>query len=289
MKQLIIYFLAMLSLSSIAVANQELRAARVDQLPVIDGIADDAVWQQAIAIRTIDLVANIEIELKAVYTVDGIAILVQYPDTTETRVHKPLNWDTSTRLYKVGSQREDAMIFKWNMDPFATDLTLQSNKPYKADIWYWKSYRSDHAGYADDKFQIYSRFEVGRKNKTLLSKDGSVFHFSRHGDDGKSAYKSMSPTEYSGDTLIGYSLRTPVGSRADVRAKGVWRNNRWTIEFSRKLNTGNADDVKFIPGQSFLFGVSRYEIASRKPDPKINPPNYGSGEVSEALTLMFAP
>lgn len=289
MKKLTILFLAILSLSNIAVADQELRAARVDQLPVIDGIADDAVWRQATSIRTIDLVANLEIEIKAVYTADSLALLVQYPDTTENRMHKPLIWDASTGLYKVGPQREDAMIFKWNMDPFATDLTLQSNKPYKADIWYWKSYRSDHAGYADDKFQIYSKFKVGKKNKTLLSKDGTVFHFSRHGDDGKSTYESLSPTEYSGDTIAGYSLRTPLGSRADIRAKGVWRNNRWTIEFSRKLDTGNADDVRFLPGQSFLFGVSRYEIASRKPDPTINTPNFGSGEISEHLTLMFAP
>lgn len=289
MKELTTLFLAILSLSNIAVADQELRAARVDQLPVIDGIADDAVWQHAVAIRTIDLVANIEIEIKAVYTADSIALLVQYPDPTENRVHKPLNWDTSARLYKVGPQREDAMIFKWSMNPFATDLTLQSNKPYKADIWYWKSYRSDHAGHADDKFQIYSKSKVSRKTKTLLSKDGTVFHFSRHGDDGKSAYKSLSPTEYSGDTIAGYLLRKPVGSRADVRAKGVWHNNRWTIEFSRKLDTGHNDDVKFLLDQSYLFGVSRYEIASRKPNPEINAPNYGTGEVSEHLILVFAP
>ena len=122
-----------------------------------------------------------------------------------------------------------------------------------------------------------------------MSANGATFYFSRHGDEGKSTYKSFSPTENSGDEVEGYLLRNPKGSRADVRAKGVWLDNRWSIEFSRNLNTGHDDDVQFSTDNSYLFGVSRYEIAARKPDPKIDPPNYGSGEISEHLRLKFTP
>lgn len=282
-------FIALVLLSQFCFADQDLIAARVDQLPVIDGIADDTVWQQATPILTFDAIADAEIELRAVYTEDSIAFLAQYADTTESREHKPLHWDPIIQFYKPGAKREDALIFKWNMDPLATNITLQSNQPYKADIWYWKAFRSDHAGYADDKYQIYSGFKLGKKNKILLSTNGATFYFRRHGDEGKSAYKSLSPTENSGDKIEGYSLSPPKGSRADVQAKGVWLNNRWSIEFSRKLDTGHDDDVQFTPENSYLFGVSRYEIAARKSDPNIDPPNYGAGEISEHLQLKFTP
>ncbi len=279
----------LLSLPQNGLADQNLFAVRVEQLPLVDGIADDSVWQRASPIKTYDHLSNTEIELRAVYSTDGIAFLAQYLDTTETRQHKSLNWDAKDSLYKVGPQREDALIFKWGMDSLTSDLTLQSDTPYMADIWYWKSYRSDHAGYADDKYQVYSEFKVGIKNKRLIGRNGASFYFSRHGDAGQSAYKSLSPSEYSGDNIAGYRLRTPMGSRADVRAKGRWHDNRWSIEFSRKLDTGHIDDVLLSPDKTYFFGVSRYEIAARKPNPAIDPPNYGAGEITERLQLRFLP
>lgn len=38
------------------------------------------------------------------------------------------------------------------------------------------------------------------------------------------------------------------GDRADVRAFGVWQNGRWSLELSRKLDTGSAHDVKLTDG-----------------------------------------
>lgn len=37
----------------------------------------------------------------------------------------------------------------------------------------------------------------------------------------------------------------PSGSRWDVEAKGTYYQGRWTVEFKRKMNTGNSDDVVF--------------------------------------------
>ena len=72
-----------------------------------------------------------------------------------------------------------------------------------------------------------------------------------------------------------------------MRAKGVWQNDRWTIEFARKLTTGQPDDVQFTPGEKYLFGISRYEIAGRQSNAKLSDPLYGTGDVNETLWLQF--
>lgn len=288
MKKLISLITCIL-LPQICFADQALLATPAKQLPSIDGIADDPVWQQASVVKTFDPIANLEIEIRAVYTEDSIAMLIEFDDDDENRTHKPLIWDRAAGIYKAGPQREDTMVIKWNMNLLPTDLRLTSDRPYKADVWYWKSYRTDHAGYADDKCHNYSKYKHSDKNKRLVSNKGQIFYFSRYSDSGKSAYQSLVPTTYFGDRVEGFKLGKPQGSLADVRAKGIWQNKRWTIEFARKLQTGHDDDVQFITSNKYQLGVSRHEIAGRKPDAKIQQPNFGSGEITEPLTLTFLP
>ncbi len=46
--------------------------------------------------------------------------------------------------------------------------------------------------------------------------------------------------------LPGYVLSAPAGSSwNDIGAKGAWDNSMWTVEFSRKLDTGHTDDAQF--------------------------------------------
>jgi hypothetical protein len=47
--------------------------------------------------------------------------------------------------------------------------------------------------------------------------------------------------------------------------------------------------VQFDAEQSYLFGVSRYEIAGRKPNPALQQPLYGAGDITEHLRLIFHP
>ncbi|MEN8180820.1 MAG: ethylbenzene dehydrogenase-related protein [Pseudomonadota bacterium] len=269
-----------------ALADQTLQASRVAQAPVVDGNAQDPEWAAAKALVTRDRVAKIDITLKAIYTADEIFFLLRFPDTTENRVHKMLQWDKEMEIYKPGPTREDAIILKWSMEPLPVDLSLTSEQPYKADIWYWKSYRTGHAGYADDKYQIYSNLPLP-KSKRLLSGEGNTFYLIRKGDAGQSAYQGASPIEYQGEETPAYKLRKPSGSRADVRAKGQWNNGFWSVEFSRKLVTGHHDDVALEAGRSYRFGVSRYEIAGRKAESDIENPLFGAGDIGEHLMLQL--
>jgi hypothetical protein len=107
------------------------------------------------------------------------------------------------------------------------------------------------------------------------------------GDGGSPAYQAKIEIDYRGDMIPQFVPKKPSGSRADIRAKGLWNRGEWCIEFARSLNTGHLDDVQFDIGRTYFFGVSRFEVAGRAPDPALSQPQYGAGDVSEKLWLVF--
>lgn len=279
-------FLFVLS-ATICSAAQTLTAQKVTTPPVIDGIGNDAAWNRAGTIITHDKVADLDITLKAVYTDDMIFFQAVFPDQDESRFHRSWEWNKEKKEYESGKAREDTFVFKWSMEEQPVDLSAYADNPYKADIWYWKADRTNPAGYADDKLQRLSPLQM-KDAKEITSKTGNKMYLQRTGDPGKSAYKSSLPVEYEGEKLPRFEVREPVGSRGDIRAKGVWKGGTWTIELARKLNTGDHEnDIRFDPKQTYQFGVSRFEIAGREPDDS-EQPLFGSGDVTEELTLTFS-
>lgn len=267
-------------------SKKTLNAVFTDSPPIIDGIASDECWRTTPPLATADAMAKIEIEIRAAYTEQEIFLLVKFPDKTENREHRTLIWDKTANLYLGGPQREDVFVFKWSMEFLPIDLTLSSDDEYKADIWYWKAGRTDPTGYADDKFQIFS-INNSAESKQIISKTGRPHYLSRNGDQGSAAYKIEVLRQYAGNQMPQFSHREPKESRGDIKAKGIWNNGFWTIEFQRKLDTGNPDDIQFIPTQQYLFGVSRFEIAGREPEENSQEPLFGSGEITEHLWLTF--
>ena len=264
----------------------ELVAIKVATAPVIDGNASDDVWSRAKPLVTYDPLAEVKLTIRAVYTDDKIFILATFPDKTENRDHKTQIWVPDQDRYRISTVREDTFVIKWNMEGHPVDLHIDAEEPYKADIWYWKSHRTDHAGYADDKMHVYSSLKAPN-SKGLMSKSGVRFYLKRPGDRGKAAYKTAIHGKHAGDRTSLYPQTVPHGSRADVRAKGVWRDGVWTVEFARKLVTGNEDDVQFDIGRTHTLGVSRYEIAGRRKNTKLQEPYFGAGEITEPLALRF--
>ncbi len=267
---------------------RSLQALPVDMPPLIDGNGDDPVWRKARSITTRDAVADIPLTLAAVYTGQQVYFRISFPDQAPDLKQKAYIWDAEAGRYRTGPEREDTLVLKWAMDTDVTDLTISADESYKADIWYWKAARTDPVGYADDKLQIYSRGRLPQ-SKQLLSRGGQSFYLRRSGDTGKAAYEVLSHPEFQADSMPKYTLSKPTGSRADIRAKGMWNEGIWTLELARALRTDHPDDVQFILGQSHLFGVSRYEIAGRKPNLALQQPLFGAGEVGEHLLLTFLP
>lgn len=65
-----------------------------------------------------------------------------------------------------------------------------------------------------------------------------------------------------GDFVSGYWYTYPLGSRADVRGKGVWDQGLYTLEVGRPLSTGDAaNDLAFTaePGDRVPFTIQVYD------------------------------
>ncbi len=273
------------ALPAAATPVRALLSLPVARAPVIDGRADDPAWANTPPLVTHDPIADIDIRLRSVHTAETLFLLVEFPDPSESREHRVLHWDRTEQRYRSGPEREDVFVIKWSLESHPVDLRLGANHPYRADIWYWKAARTDPSGYADDKLQRYGQVPIP-PFKRIMTGDGSTFYLSRQGDRGRAAYRMELPIDYRGERVTRYRPQPPSGSRADVRAKGRWRSGTWTIEFARALDTGHDDDLRIAPGGVYRFGVSRFEIAGRAPNPRAEEPRFGTGNVGEPLDLV---
>lgn len=267
-------------------AQQSYEAKKVESLPVIDGEILNNEWKGIPEITIKDSVAKHNLYFSAVHNNDEIVVKVKFPDKSESNVHKPLIWNKDKNTYVTGPDREDTVVLKWAIQNATKELRLDSTEPYIADIWYWKSFRTNPLGYADDKIHIYSKVP-SKKAVRLYSKNNSIFYLQRKGDRGKSAYQPQILLGKGKDIEEKYTHRQPTDSRADILAKGQWDNGFWTVEFMRKLSTNNNDDVQLTMDKSFLLGISRYEIAGRKINKNIAEPLFGSGDIGELINLSF--
>lgn len=275
----------LLCLCQPVLAAQTVTALATPTAPSLDGKADDDAWAQVPPTLVYDEVADTDISLKAVTSDDMLFVLVSFADAEENRLHKPWVWSKDLGVYMLGPQREDGFAIKWNMESRDVDLSNFSDDSYSADVWYWKANRTDPAGYADDKKHILSS-QTAPKATTITSKSGQQRFLQRIGDEGKSSTSKQILTSYKTDIEAQYLSREPDGSRADVRARGAWKDGIWTIEFSRKLQTGHADDVQFDTNGAYLFGISIYGLYGQPID-KTKDYLYGQGRISEPLTLVF--
>jgi PAS domain S-box-containing protein len=168
---------------------------------------------------------------------------------------------------------------------------MHTNAPgERGDLWYWKAARTNPLGYADDQWidntliagydheakeaalrrdsteslleglssgymrNINERGDAPRYYKPQID-DENIFIFWEDVKKGR-VLEVAGRTFRKGYTVPGYILRRPTGSQGDIDAKGTWRNGRWTVEFRRKLQTGNPDDVQFDVSKTYRFGVA---------------------------------
>lgn len=281
----LVLFLLSMSIPNLALGEQSIIATKVATPPFIDGDIQDQAWESIKPISIKDQASGSTILLRSVYSGDKVYFSVLFSDNTENSLHKPWIWNKDKEVYEEGAHREDTFVFKWNMMDNKVNLSNFSDDEYLADVWYWKANRTNPAGYADDKNQELSD-SPSEKSTELESTTGKKRFLTRRSDKGKPAYNEFKPTTFTEALLDRYPKSTPEGSRADVIAKGKWQGGFWTIEFERKLDTGNSDDVTFDLTKDYLFGVSIFSLYGKPHDP--NSPNlYGRGRISDPLLLSF--
>lgn len=243
-------------------------------------------WSTAQAVVVMDAVAKIPVTLTALHDGRNVSIRAVFPDPDESREHRTLRWDAAARAYADGPEREDMLALKWSMSGPDTGLTLAEDAPYMADEWCWRACRTDHAGHADDRLQIYS-VHPDPYAKAMVSRGGKVFYLTREGDAGTDPGAPALHPGYAGERAAKYELARPTGSRADVSARGFWSAGHWTVTFRRALDTRSPDDVAFDTAEAYAFGVSRFDLAGGPAEPSAHEPLFNCGEVGEVLLLRF--
>ncbi len=130
-----------------------------------------------------------------------------------------------------------------------------------ADIWHWKSARTEPSAVADDKLLVYATgSNSGRTSDAgtgayssngLTVSNPTSMHSSGLGFLGDILQQALavpySGTAVSGDEIPRYISKAPTGSRGDVSTAAAYdaATNRWTVEFRRLRDTGNSDDHSF--------------------------------------------
>ena len=266
--------------------NISIRCKATDYAPEIDGIANDTVWKDTPFIETLDHSSQRPIEIKCCHDGENIYFLVKFFDLTCSASHKTWIWNKEQEIYLPGNDREDCLVLKWKTGGGNMSFHPDKAEPHTADVWFWKARRTNPAGYFDDKYQIVSLSE-GDDTFAFPSDTYSTLYLARKGDSGRSAYEEKIFYDNIGPAVYKYYPREPQGSRADIKAKGIWKNNFWTIEFTRKLNTGHADDIIISTDKECEFGICLYEMAATGIESSWTQPLYRTGDVFDIITLTL--
>ncbi|MCB1743294.1 MAG: hypothetical protein KDK91_23160 [Gammaproteobacteria bacterium] len=254
--------------------------ARPASAPVLDGELGD--WQSIAPIR-IPLVNSkpdgrsdvAEIELRAAVHGERVYLALRWKDASHDAEHRPFVWDDAAGRYRGSDAYEDRIAIQFGMSgDYSADWL--SGQAFTADMWHWKAHRSNSLGLVHDKRTIVSRNAIAKAYKAT-ARDGGELYIARPSDEGTPLYSTLRHVEREADKMPRYQLAEKVsGSIADVRARGVWADGYWTVEIERALDTGHADDVRFVPGQRVAAGIAVFNATGND-----------DHNVSETLSFQF--
>lgn len=235
--------------------------ARVSAAPKVDGRANDPVWVSAKAHRIpVDVPKKIlepedSVEVKTVHDGTSVYFLLKWRDKSKSVLHKPYRWNKSRRTYLESEELEDAAYIAFEKEG-VFNVNMRAGVEAVWDAWYWQAGRTNPVGFAKDETHHFTKKKPKEKARFIRLDTGKFGYIRRAQDEGKPVViKEPPPARRKGSLVAQYKPQKPDGSAADVRAKGTWRSGWWTVEWSRKLDTGNADDTVFVPGKGCAFAV----------------------------------
>lgn len=337
-----------LAIDGIAHAPLEVVDLGADPAPVLDGSGDDAVWRRApVASVVTTNGANLpdgqsRVEVQAAVDAERIHFRFRWEDPTRSYKHLPLQkTEAGWRLLHTEYDIEDEDVFY--EDKFAVLLTTWSKiaggvthmgpRPLEghpggmsgrglhytedgsyADMWHWKSVRSQPLGGLDDDHfgppaeptpeQIAGtkRYKAG-----YMTDEGSISSEKNFASEGPGGYagevlpkhlpadlealearlgpidldseaSDAVPIAMTAEEAVPYTpqrdAEMPVGTvipgivlgegglegdRGDVATGARWEDGWWTLEVSRRLDTGSPRDVAFEPGRAVFLWVAVFD------------------------------
>lgn len=274
------------ALGAPALAQTKLQAAKTDAPPKLDGSSDDAAWKTATELK-LDAEGRggdakgkkATVTLKAAYDKENVYFLLRWQDATKDETHKSFVWNESKSAYEAGPDREDNAALSFPIKgPFTANMLSGQDELW--DAWHWKAQRTGPAGYAMDRTHVYSATEPpGGKAKKYKAENGKDVWIARPEDAGESVTKeSQAPSTKQATAPKHYEAVKPAGSAADIRTGQGHVDGWWTVEFARKLNTGNGDDAALDIAKTIPMGVAVFDKSEHEN-------HYTAGPI----TLSFAP
>ncbi len=314
MKKAFFILVLVLTVGTLTIYNASIAAAKASKGDLVlistkvksaPADAGSSQWNKAKEAKIITVGAGsvegniIPLKTKSVYTKDEIFFLFQWYDYNKSMDKN--EWKFKGGKWNKTKANEDRLGVVWEInrvDKFAnkgcTVLCHNESKNdkewhystsssrEKADLWHWKSVRSNPVGYTEDGFVIDNpskEVEAGRKRdagskttkaKSNRTKDKSGPAYMQDPSKPAAIPGSLlvaqaveikgSSTFKEGDEIPAYMLY-PVwkGSFADIKTKGVWKDGKWTVMMSRKLKTGHDDDVQFNTRKKYPFGIAIFD------------------------------
>ncbi len=234
---------ATLAQEAVIPSKSVISVRQVAKAPDIDGLSSDECWERA-GSSEIEIAFSWVEKIKGMISVsreDGnIYFLLKIPCETENLEHGMWHWDPVEQVYSEGEEKED------------TVQIMLAQKPAKnsfADLWIWRSARNSSSGYADD-FHCSATGGESR-DEDFIPAEGLKYA----PDSGKLPWFSKYFAKFAGEKLPRFYQRRAEGSAGDVKCSAKWKDGVWTIELSRKLDTGRPDDLVFSPGSPLYFIV----------------------------------
>jgi hypothetical protein len=193
-----------------------------------------------------NVTGSLTLQIKVGVFQDRVFLALRWPDDTADVDYK--GWDWNGTKYVESGKREDMLAVRFNMDG-EFDRSMLSGKTYKVDLWLWSAARTNPSGLAEDWMHLISTKMIEDAAEYEVNGVGTVY-IKKIRDSGNQLFKTLRPPKEKGSshTPSFEMLSNPSGSVADVSARGVWKAGYWNLEFSRKLNTGNADDLSLRSG-----------------------------------------
>lgn len=239
----------------------------VPKAPIVDGNGNDVAWSTAKAVELVSKGVfpsnkdrSTTVQLKSVHTASHVYLQVRWKDETkDDQIHKPWTWDDAKNAYVEGPEREDMISVAFELSgPFTPDMLSGVEAVW--DVWHWKASRTNLQGYAMDRTHRYTKEQWQGKGKSHKARNGDTVWIARPEDAGDTVEKKQAAPAAKGEAKVTqYLSGTPTGSAADVKAKAAWADGWWTLEFERKLDTGNPDDTVFAPGKSYKMAVGTHD------------------------------
>lgn len=151
------------------------------------------------------------------------------------------------------------------------------------ELWQWRGYRSNPVQAADDGYLLeYRAFDAGKNpffNNWAGAKGEPIFMFDPAKNNGRAglteaefrnpkaplltvANRVPYDPKYkwkNGDLMVKQGLQKPEGSAGDNRVVGTHAGGAWTLLWTRKLNTGNKDDIALKSGETYPIGLAVHD------------------------------